>query len=183
MSDKSKQIEARIESEKKILSEVEEFDKEITEIEKNFSEVEEAKNLYLKLKEKSVLELEVLRKNLSPGTFEYLFGSDEEVTSKKNKTCSKESINFQTVKRFLDGENLFDIAKDIYKDKTHKNGTNRVIDGKPDIDTAYLTGRHISDFFLKCPDNGRITVALSRKNGKIYPPVIELTDKGRETFE
>ena len=172
----------RIEKLKNIVKEMEEFEIEISEVEASISEVKEAKKVYLELENKSVLELEALKEKLSEGTYTELFGS-KFVTSKESSACSKGSINFRVVERVLNGENLFDIAKDIYVGKTDKKGKDRVIDGKADLDTVYLTGRHVMDFFKKCPDNGRVTVALSRKNGKIYAPVIELTEVGEKAFK
>ena len=180
---------AELKKANEILVEMEKFEKEISEVEGLIDTVEDKKKVYLEAKDLSVIGLLELKEKLSGETYSELFGSTKAGTSKKSKSCSPGSINFQVVKRFLDGENLFDIASDIYAEKFHpvskkpESGKPRVVEGTADIDTVYLTGRHISDLFEKCPEYGRVKVGLSKKNGKIYPPVIELTEVGKEALE
>lgn len=172
---------SKIEELKKIVEEGEKFEKEISEVETLVKNAEDAKVNYLELKGLAIAEVANLKEKLSNETFIEFFGSTK-VTSGKSKVCSKNSINFLTVERLLSGETLFAIAADIYADKTDKEGTNRVIDGKADLETVYLTGRHVEDFFKKCPEYGRITKSLSKVKGKIYAPVIELSEVGEKAF-
>ena len=178
---------SKIEELKKIVEEGEKFEKEISEVETLVKNAEDAKIVYLELKGLAISELANLKEKLSNETYVEFFGSTK-VTSGKSKVCSRESINFKTVERLLSGETLFAIAAGIYKDKTHpisdkpESGTDRVIDGKADLETVYLTGRHVEDFFKKCPEYGRITKGLSKVKGKIYAPVIELSEVGKEAF-
>ena len=176
------ELRKELELKNKVLSELDRYGKEIFEVEDSMKELEELKSKVLTLQTTVKSSLEGLEKKLSTETFEELFGSKKVRTSKKTEDCSKESINFQTVERFLKGEGLSKIASDVYKDKTDKDGNNRVDEGKANFDTVYLTGRHIEDFFRKCPKYGKISKGMSKKANKIYPPVIELSEVGKELF-